>query len=60
MPASYVRSVARRADLAPRSPGAGVDETLAVVDGLVFSGGSDLDPELYGAVAHAETSGRRA
>jgi gamma-glutamyl-gamma-aminobutyrate hydrolase PuuD len=38
-------------------PGAPVEETLAVVDALVFSGGSDLDPELYGADAHPETAG---
>jgi gamma-glutamyl-gamma-aminobutyrate hydrolase PuuD len=34
-----------------------VDETLAAVDGLIFSGGSDLDPELYGQEPHAETVG---
>ena len=38
-------------------PGASIDETLDVVDGLIFSGGSDVDPELYGAAAHAETGG---
>jgi gamma-glutamyl-gamma-aminobutyrate hydrolase PuuD len=38
-------------------PGAPIDETLAVVDGLVFSGGSDLDPELYDDIAHPETNG---
>jgi gamma-glutamyl-gamma-aminobutyrate hydrolase PuuD len=35
----------------------GVDETLEALDGLIFSGGSDLDPELYGQEAHAETLG---
>ncbi len=30
---------------------------LDVLDGLVFSGGSDLDPELYGEQAHPETTG---
>jgi gamma-glutamyl-gamma-aminobutyrate hydrolase PuuD len=25
----------------------GVEEALDAVDGLVFSGGSDLDPDLY-------------
>lgn len=58
VPASYVRSVAAAGGaplLVP--PGAPVDETLAVVDGLIFSGGSDLDPGLYGAAAHAETAG---
>jgi gamma-glutamyl-gamma-aminobutyrate hydrolase PuuD len=58
VPASYVRSVARAGGaplLVP--PGASYEETLNVVDGLVFSGGSDLDPELYGEAAHAETFG---
>jgi putative glutamine amidotransferase len=35
----------------------GVEETLGAVDGLVFSGGSDLDPELYDEEPHDETSG---
>ena len=35
----------------------GVEETLGAVDGLVFSGGSDLDPELYDEQPHDETSG---
>ena len=58
MPAEYVRAVVAAGGaplLVP--PGAPFDETLDVVDGLVFSGGSDLDPELYGAEAHAETLG---
>ena len=58
VPADYVRGVLR-AGGAPMlvPPGAPFDETLAVVDGLVFSGGSDLDPELYDAEAHPETQG---
>lgn len=58
VPADYVRGVVRAGGaplLVP--PGADVDATLEVVDGLVFTGGSDLDPELYGAEAHAETNG---
>ena len=58
VPLSYVRSVERSGGavlLVP--PGASVDETLDVVDGLIFSGGSDLDPTLYGEEAHRETSG---
>jgi putative glutamine amidotransferase len=58
VPFSYVRSVAGAGGvpvLVP--PGAGVDETLDVVDGLIFSGGSDLDPELYNDAAHPETAG---
>jgi putative glutamine amidotransferase len=61
IPASYVRSVARAGGvplLVPPSSGAeGFDEILDALDGLVFSGGSDLDPELYGEEPHAETTG---
>jgi gamma-glutamyl-gamma-aminobutyrate hydrolase PuuD len=35
----------------------GVDETLDVLDALVFSGGSDLGPDLYGQEPHPETTG---
>lgn len=58
VPAAYVRSVVRAGGsplLVP--PGASVEETLSAVDGLIFSGGSDLDPSLYGEEAHAETVG---
>jgi putative glutamine amidotransferase len=58
VPASYVRAVVRAGGaplLVP--PGASVSETLDVVDGLIFSGGSDLDPELYGEEAHASVDG---
>jgi gamma-glutamyl-gamma-aminobutyrate hydrolase PuuD len=58
VPASYVSSVVRAGGaplLVP--PGASYEETLDSVDGLIFSGGSDLDPELYGEPAHAETNG---
>ena len=33
----------------------GIDETLDVLDAIIFSGGGDLDPETYGAEAHPET-----
>src|SRR5438876_4078987 len=59
IPADYVHAVEQaggRALLVPPSAD-GIDETLEAVDGLVFSGGSDLDPELYGQEAHAETFG---
>jgi putative glutamine amidotransferase len=59
VPADYVRAVENaggRALLVPPSKDA-VEETLDGLDGLVFSGGSDLDPELYGQEAHAETFG---
>jgi gamma-glutamyl-gamma-aminobutyrate hydrolase PuuD len=58
VPAAYVRAVTRAGGvplLVP--PGASYEETLDAVDGLVFSGGSDLDPELYGEEAHRETDG---
>lgn len=58
VPATYVRAVERAGGvplLVP--PGASFDETLDRVDALVFSGGSDVDPELYGAAAHEETVG---
>ena len=58
VPASYVRAVTLAGGvplLVP--PGASYEETLDSVDGLVFSGGSDLDPELYGEAAHPETDG---
>ena len=38
----------------------GVDETLDAVDGLLFSGGEDVDPSQYGAERHPETRGIRA
>ena len=58
LPFAYVRAV-EQAGGAPLlvPPGASVDETLEAVDGLIFSGGSDLDPELYGEEAHASTDG---
>ncbi|HEX4526812.1 MAG TPA: gamma-glutamyl-gamma-aminobutyrate hydrolase family protein [Gaiellaceae bacterium] len=58
VPFDYVRAV-ERAGGAPLlvPPGADTDATLAVVDGLIFSGGSDLDPDLYGDDPHPETDG---
>jgi len=58
VPAAYVRSIVQAGGvplLVP--PGAAAEETLDAVDGLVFSGGSDLDPKLYGETAHAATVG---
>jgi putative glutamine amidotransferase len=57
VPSDYVRAVERaggRPLLVPPST-EGVEETLDAVDGLLFSGGPDLDPELYDQAAHAET-----
>jgi putative glutamine amidotransferase len=59
IPAAYVQAVEAaggRALLVPPSM-EGIDETLDALDGLLFSGGSDLDPEIYGQEAHAETDG---
>ena len=50
VPLSYVRSVEAaggRPLLVPPSDD-GVEETLAALDGLIFSGGADLDPAVYG------------
>lgn len=57
VPLDYVDAVERaggRPLLVPPSEDA-VDETLAVLDGIVFSGGADVDPARYGAEAHPET-----
>ncbi len=59
IPVDYVRAVERaggRALLVPPSED-GVEETLQALDGLLFSGGSDLDPDLYDQEPHDETSG---
>ena len=59
IPVDYVRAVERaggRALLVPPSED-GVEETLEALDGLLFSGGSDLDPGLYDQEAHEETFG---
>jgi gamma-glutamyl-gamma-aminobutyrate hydrolase PuuD len=56
VPFSYVQAV-ERAGGAPLlvPPGASVGETLDVVDGLIFSGGSDLDPSHYRQEPHTQT-----
>jgi len=59
VPLSYVRAIERaggRPLVIPPSEG-GIEETLSVLDGILFSGGSDLDPALYDAEAHPETQG---
>ena len=59
IPADYVYAVERaggRALLVPPSED-GVEETLQALDGLLFSGGSDLDPGLYDQQPHEETFG---
>jgi putative glutamine amidotransferase len=57
VPLSYVRAVERaggRPLVIPPSDDA-IEETLAALDGIIFSGGSDLDPALYEAEPHIET-----
>jgi putative glutamine amidotransferase len=57
VPADYVRAVERaggRPLLVPPSLDA-VEETLDALDGVIFSGGGDIDPELYGHERHPET-----
>ena len=59
VPFDYVRSLERaggRPLLVPPSE-EDVEETLDVLDGVIFSGGSDLDPATYGQEPHPETNG---
>jgi putative glutamine amidotransferase len=59
VPYDYVQAVERaggRAVLVPPDDD-GNEELLDALDGLVFSGGSDLSPDLYGAEADPETKG---
>jgi putative glutamine amidotransferase len=61
VPMAYVRAIEHaggRAIVVPPSEEA-VDETLDALDGLLVSGGEDLDPAQYGADAHPETRGAR-
>jgi putative glutamine amidotransferase len=61
IPFAYVRAVERaggRALLVPPDDD-GVEETLDALDGLILSGGNDVDPAAYGAEPHAATGGVR-
>jgi putative glutamine amidotransferase len=61
VPLAYVRAVEHaggRALVVPPSAG-GVAETLDALDGMIFSGGGDLDPSLYDAEPHPETDAPR-
>ena len=61
IPTMYLEAIERAGGRPLLVPPAddGVEETLDALDGLLFSGGSDLDPEVYGAEAHPETNGMR-
>jgi putative glutamine amidotransferase len=59
VPQDYVRAIEHaggRPLLVPPSE-EGIEETLDSLDGVIFSGGSDLDPETYGQEPHPETYG---
>lgn len=57
VPLAYVDSIEQAGGRALVIPPAEVDveETLDALDGIVFSGGADVDPARYGAEAHPET-----
>ncbi|TDD81462.1 gamma-glutamyl-gamma-aminobutyrate hydrolase family protein [Actinomadura rubrisoli] len=59
LPAPYVRSVERAGGVPVMLPPAaslrGIETLAARLDGIVFAGGGDLDPDLYGAGRHPET-----
>ncbi len=59
LPVPYVRAVERAGGvpvmLPPTASLRGVDALVGRLDGIVLSGGGDIDPELYGAVRHPET-----
>jgi putative glutamine amidotransferase len=62
VPLYYVESVEQaggRAFVIPPSDD-GVEETLDVLDGIVFSGGIDIDPARYGADRHPATDPAQA
>jgi gamma-glutamyl-gamma-aminobutyrate hydrolase PuuD len=57
-PLAYVRAVEQaggRPLLVPPLDDA-IEETLDALDGVIFSGGGDIDPDAYGAEAHPETA----
>jgi putative glutamine amidotransferase len=42
---------------APEGPGAAADEVIAVLDGLVLTGGGDVDPRAYGEEPEPQVNG---
>jgi putative glutamine amidotransferase len=61
IPSDYVNAIQRAGGRPLLVPPVehGVEETLEALDGIVFTGGSDIDPGEYGAEAHPETFGVR-
>jgi putative glutamine amidotransferase len=57
VPLSYVRAIEHAGGRPLVVPPIedGIEETIAVLDGVIFSGGGDVDPSLYGAEPHPET-----
>jgi putative glutamine amidotransferase len=58
LPVSYIRAVERAGGaplIVPPVPSASVRAFVEVVDGLVFSGGRDVDPALYDQERHEES-----
>jgi gamma-glutamyl-gamma-aminobutyrate hydrolase PuuD len=61
LPLSYVSAVIRSGGWPVLLPPAPVDpqRVVALLDGLVVTGGPDVDPELYGAARHEQTGRTR-
>ena len=62
IPLTYVRAIEHaggRPLLVPPQEDA-IEETLDALDGLLFSGGEDIEPAQYGAEPHPETKGVHA
>lgn len=61
IPLSYVAAIDRAGGRPLLVPPVeeGVEETLDALDGLLFSGGSDVDPSTYGQEPHPATAGVR-
>jgi putative glutamine amidotransferase len=61
IPLAYVRAIEAAGGRALLVPPIAddIEDTLDVLDGLLLSGGADLDPSSYGADAHPETNNVR-
>ena len=59
LPWNYVTSVRKNGGrpvlLPPGGDAAEAEATVAVLDGLIIAGGSDIDPAIYGAAKHPLT-----
>jgi len=58
LPLAYIRSVDQAGGRPLLVPpvGEGIEETLDALDGLILSGGADIDPSAYSADPHPETT----